>query len=135
MSLETRFEATVVQFILDGKVEEALKLLVKHYKIGLPRVKVGLPKKYHKNALGCYAAKNQTIYVLNSDVLRDPFIILHEFYHHLRTSVDKKHKGTEKLASRFAREFIETCRSPIARYTYTVTIDNYKPDRNEEPSA
>ncbi|MEM3090481.1 MAG: hypothetical protein QXW17_01825 [Candidatus Bathyarchaeia archaeon] len=36
-----------------------------------------------------------------------PFIILREFYHHLRT-FGGKHKGTEKNADKFAREFIET---------------------------
>jgi hypothetical protein len=51
-------------------------------------------------------AKNKTIHVLNSDVLKDPFVILHEFYHHLRTSIDRKHRGTEKYASKFARDFI-----------------------------
>lgn len=128
MSFEPRFEALVVQLVLNGRVEEALELLTKHYNVALPRIKVGLPKRNRSKVLGCYAAKNQTIYVLNSDVLKDPFIILHEFYHHLRTSVDKKHKGNEKLASRFAKEFIEKCQIPRTRYTYTITINNQKTD-------
>jgi hypothetical protein len=132
--LEPRFEAIVVQLILQGKTEEALEQLARYYNVGIPKIKVGLPKGNRSKVLGCYASKNQTIYALNSDVLKDPFIILHEFYHHLRTSPDKRHKGTEKLASRFAKEFIETSRSPRTQYTYTVTIYSRKPGHNSESS-
>jgi hypothetical protein len=133
--LEPEFEALVVQLILNGKVEKALELLAKHYNVGLPRIKVGLPKGHRTNTYGCYTAKNQTIYVLNSDVIKDPFIILHEFYHHLRTRLDKGHKGTEKLASRFAKEFIETYPFPRTRYTCKVSISNHEPERNAKPSG
>jgi len=108
---ELEFKALVVRLILNGKVEEALELLAKHHRVVLPKIKVGLPRHHGKKALGCYAAKNQTICLLNSDVVKDPFIILHEFYHHLRTSIDKKHRGTESYANSFAREFIEAYRS------------------------
>jgi hypothetical protein len=96
---------------LNGKVEEALEQLAEHYDIGSPRIRVGLPNRHRKNILGCYTAKNQTISVLNSDALREPIVVLHEFYHHLRTSVDKKHRGSEKYAGEFADEFIEAYRS------------------------
>jgi Zn-dependent peptidase ImmA (M78 family) len=66
-----------------------------------------LPKGRRKNVFGCYTSKGETISVLNSDVIGNPFVILHEFYHHLRThSVDKQHKGTEKNANKFATEFL-----------------------------
>lgn len=71
-----------------------------------PKIKVGLPKGHKTRAFGCYTAKDATISVLNSDTMVNPFVILHEFYHHIRTSIDKKHKGTEKNANKFAREFI-----------------------------
>lgn len=107
-SLETRFKACIVGLILDGKVEEALELLAKHYRVDVPKIRVGLPKGHRKNTLGCYTVKNETISVLHSDTLKEPFIVLHEFYHHLRTAaVDKRHRGTERNASGFAREFIE----------------------------
>lgn len=106
--METKFKALVVWLILNGKAEEALKLLAKHYHIDVPKIKVGLPKGRKKNTFGCYTVKNETISVLNSDTLKEPFTVLHEFYHHLRTAtVDKKHRGTEKNASGFAKEFIE----------------------------
>ena len=79
-----------MQLILNGKVEEALALLAEQYKVDLPRVRVGLPNHHRKNSLGCYKAKNQTITVLNSNTLKEPALVLHEFYHHLRTSIDMK---------------------------------------------
>jgi hypothetical protein len=105
---EIQLKALAVHLILDGKAEEALEQLAKHYNVNPPRIKVGLPEKHGARTLGCYTLKNKTIHVSNSDVLKNPFVILHEFYHHLRTSVDKKHRGTEKYASQFARDFIRT---------------------------
>jgi hypothetical protein len=104
---EDNFKPLVVWLILNGKSEEALELLAKNYRVTVPDLKVGLPKGHKITAYGCYAAKNQTITVQNSDVLANPFVILHEFYHHLRSkSVDRMHKGTEKNADKFALDFI-----------------------------
>jgi hypothetical protein len=99
---------TIVWLILNGKAEEALAILAKNYKVNEPKLKVGLPKGHKIRAYGCYTSKNETISVLNSDAMLNPFVILHEFYHHLRSkAVDKMHRGTEKNADRFALEFIE----------------------------
>ena len=111
---DLEFRASVVQLILNGKVEASLKLLAKQYNVDLPRIRVGLPDRHRKNTLGCYTAKNQTITVLNSDTLKEPAVVLHEFYHHLRTSIDKKHRGTEKYASEFAMGFIKAYISSVA---------------------
>lgn len=97
----------IVWLILNKDVEQALALLAKHYHVAVPKLKVGLPKGRKKHVYGCYTSKNQTISVLNSDVLGNPFVILHEFYHHLRSkSVDRQHRGTEKNADRFAVDFL-----------------------------
>jgi Zn-dependent peptidase ImmA (M78 family) len=105
-SSEFGFKAFIVHLILDSKVEQALELLSKEFRVAVPRIQVGLPRT-HGKVYGCYTSHNETIYVLNSDVLKHPFVILHEFYHHLRTSsVDKRHRGTEKYANVFAEEFI-----------------------------
>ena len=105
---QDNFKPLVVWLILNGKPEEALTLLAKNYKVNVPKLKVGLPKKHKITAYGCYTVKNETISVQNSDVIANPFVIIHEFYHHLRSkSVDKMHKGTEKNADKFAMEFIE----------------------------
>ena len=97
----------VVWLILNQRAEEALTLLAKHYKTRTPRLKVGLPKGHRKKINGCYTPKNATISVLDSDTLGNPFVIIHEFYHHMRTSIDKKHKGTERNADQFALEFLK----------------------------
>ena len=102
------FKPIVVYLILTKQTEKALELLAKTYKVESPKLKVGLPKGHTRNSYGTYEAKTQTICVLDSEIFSNPFVILHEFYHHLRTkNVDKKHKGTEKNADKFALEFIK----------------------------
>ena len=61
--------------------------------------------------------EKKKISVRNSDTLKDPFVVLHEFYHHLRTMGDTKHRGTEKYADAFAREFVEAYRSMAIQET------------------
>ncbi len=102
------FKASVVKLILDGRAEKALELLAKHYNVNSPKIRVGLPRSRRRKTSGCYTPKNGTISVLDSDTLKEPAVVLHEFYHHLRTShVDKRHKGTERLAAEFAAEFVK----------------------------
>jgi len=101
------FKSLIVWLILAGKTEEALQVLAKNYKVNVPHLKVGLPKKHKTKAYGCYTAKKETISVLNSDIFANPFVIIHEFYHHLRSKgVDNFHRGTEKNADKFAIDFI-----------------------------
>jgi hypothetical protein len=114
-SLEERFKAGIVWLILNGQAEQAVALLARYCGVNEPKVEVGLPKGRKKRAIGCYSAKNKTITVMNSDTLKDPFVILHEFYHHLRTTSDAKHKGTEKYANDFARRFIHAYKSTVDR--------------------
>jgi len=102
------FKAKIVQLILVRQVEEALSMLSRHYSVETPRLMVGMPKGHH-GKVGCYVPKTKTIHVANQEKIVDPFVALHEFYHHLRT-VGGKHKGTEKKADKFAQEFIEAYR-------------------------
>ena len=102
---EEEILALSVQLIIDGKPEEAVELLSKLYKIKTPRIVVGLPSKCRK-AYGCYNNKTQTIYLKSSEEYKNPFIILHEYYHHLR-SRHGKHRGTEKHADQYALKAIE----------------------------
>ncbi|TRO53087.1 hypothetical protein E2P61_02270 [Candidatus Bathyarchaeota archaeon] len=109
--MDSNFKPLIVSLILSKQTEIALDLLAENYKVSTPKLKVGLPKGHKAKAFGCYMPKAATISVLNSDVMGNPFVILHEFYHHLRTSVDREHRGTEKNADKFAREFIEAYNS------------------------
>jgi len=115
LDLEYRFKAAIVWFILNGEVERALDLLARRYGVDAPKLEVGLPKGRRKRAYGCYNGRKKTISVLSSDTLRNPFVILHEFYHHLRTDLDLKHRGTEKRANAFALEFIQVFESSVAK--------------------
>ncbi len=99
------FRAKVVQLILDGRVEEAIKLLSDYYGISSPKVRVGKVKG-KKRALAVYSHKDRTIYIQYGDLYTNPFVVLHEFYHHLRFR-DGKHRGTEKHADKYAYEFIK----------------------------
>jgi hypothetical protein len=117
---QVNFKPVVVWLILNGKPEEALELLAKNYNVNVPKLKVGLPKGHKIKAFGCYTSKDETISVLNSDVVVNPFVILHEFYHHLRSKgVDKMHRGTEKNADKFAIAFIEEYNAYALRKTAT----------------
>ena len=109
--MESRFKAYVVWLITKGRAEEALEELSKHYDVSLPSIKVGLPKGHSSKALGCYSAESETISIRSSDVMRDPSVIIHEFYHHLRMDPEKKHRGTERKARDFSHGFIEAYRS------------------------
>ena len=113
VKLQKRMMSLVVYLILDGKTERALDLLSEQFNVSVPTIKVGLPKGRRSTALGCYSSKDKTISVLNSDALKDPFIVLHEFYHHLRTTADAKHKGCEKYADEFAKQFIEAFKADV----------------------
>jgi len=102
------FKPTIVLLILNRQTEQALELLAKNYQVDTPKLKIGLPKGHKSRTYGTYTAKNQTISLLNSDMLGKPFVVLHEFSHHLRSkAIDKMHRGTEKNADKFAIEFIE----------------------------
>jgi hypothetical protein len=106
--VHAEFKPFIVRLILNRKPEQAIALLADHYGVNAPKLKVGLPKGHKRHVYGCYTPRTVTISVLNSDTLGNPFVILHEFYHHLRThSVDKKHKGTEKNANKFATDYLQ----------------------------
>ncbi len=114
---EINFKVKTVWLILTGKTEEALEFLAQTYGVSTPHLKVGLPKKHKTTAYGTYTANNQTIAVLNSDVITNPFVIIHEFYHHLRSkNVDRIHRGTEGNADKFALDFIVQYQAAVKRF-------------------
>jgi hypothetical protein len=102
---EREFRAEIVGYILDGRPEHAVKLLSEYYGVGEPGLRVGTVKR-HRKVLACYVEKERRIYISKSQLLTDPFVILHEFYHHLRASSISKSRQVEKRADLFALNFI-----------------------------
>jgi hypothetical protein len=58
-----------------------------------------------KGVAAVYSQRRKEILAARREYLYNPFVMIHEFYHHLR-SVSGKHRGTEKQADKFALEFI-----------------------------
>ena len=98
-------KARIVALILNGKLEAAVSAVSEAYGKSPPKVRVGVVKG-HSNALATYDASKKTIFVSDSSLLTNPFVILHELYHHIRI-FSSKHRGTEKHANRFALDFIK----------------------------
>jgi hypothetical protein len=95
----------VVALILDTKTEKALDLLSERYKVERPKLGVGAVKGRGKGVLAVYSANRKEILAINQEQMYDPFTMLHEFYHHLRYFAGQ-HRGTEKLADKFALDYI-----------------------------
>ena len=100
-------KAKVVYMILNKKTEEALQNLSKFYKIIPPEITVGTIKGKRRTVYAVYVQRESKIYCINSDVFYNPFIVLHEFYHHIRTK-GGIHKGSEKHANIYAKSFIDS---------------------------
>jgi hypothetical protein len=102
----------VVKLILNKRTEESLQLLSKYYNIQPPEIVVGTIKGKRKTVRAVYVQKQQRIYATNSDIFYNPFVILHEFYHHLRYR-GMEHRGSEKGADSFAMRFVQTYRLEV----------------------
>ena len=108
LSTDLVFKAKVVYLIRSKDTKEALELLSSYYGVEEPKLKVGMPKRYSKNP-ACYVAKKRTIHVSCREILWNPYIILHEFFHHLRR-VTEAEAGIEKYANNFAKNYVEAYR-------------------------
>jgi len=105
--------ARAVALILLGETEKAIDILSKFYGVPTPRVKVGLPKG-RSNVLGCYIPSKKIIYLKSSEEYRNPFVVLHEFYHHIRYFAGK-HRGTERGANEYALKSIQYFRELVRK--------------------
>jgi hypothetical protein len=63
-------KAKIVHLILNRKTENAA---------------VGTSKGKRRSDYAVYVQKESKIYTINSDIFYNPFVVLHEFYHHIRT--------------------------------------------------
>jgi hypothetical protein len=106
---DSKTKARIVQLILSRDTERALEELSFANRVDEPKLKVGAVRG-QKKALAVYVEKEKTIYVAKGESMWDPFVILHEFYHHLRCK-SGRHRGTEKLADAFALDYITAYRA------------------------
>jgi Zn-dependent peptidase ImmA (M78 family) len=102
-------KTSVVALILDSKPEAALEVLSRWYKVSEPKLGVGVFEGRTKGVAAVYSQKRKEILAARREFLYDPFVMIHEFYHHLR-STSGHHRGTEQQADRFATEFIAAYR-------------------------
>jgi hypothetical protein len=105
--IDDLMKAKMVALILDKKTEMALEHLSKLYKIDPPEIVVGTIKKKRRTVYAVYVVNEKKIYALNSDIFYNPFIILHEYYHHIRSKLGT-HRGSEKHANMYAQDFIDS---------------------------
>lgn len=108
-----RVKAHVVALILDTNPEEAIRVLSRWYRVSTPRLGVGVVEGKTKGVAAVYSQRRKEILAAKREYLYDPFVMIHEFYHHLR-SVSGKHRGTEKQADRFALDFVAAYRRVVS---------------------
>ena len=106
---EDRMKASVVALILDSDTEEAIRVLSNWYRVSVPRLGIGVVEGKTKGIAAIYSQNRKEILAARREFMYDPFVMIHEFYHHLR-SVSGRHRGTEKQADRFALDFIDAYR-------------------------
>jgi hypothetical protein len=96
----------IVRRILNKDTEQALLELSNLYNIRPPEIIVGTIKGKRKTVYAVYVQNENRIYAMNSDIFYNPFVVLHEFYHHLR-SRGGVHRGSERNANMYAKKFID----------------------------
>ena len=109
---DPQFKAQIVQLILSKMTEEAVDLVSKRLKVRTPKLGIG-PTKGKKVALAVYSVQANAILFRDQDQYFDPFVVLHEMYHCIR-SASGAHRGTEKNADRFALDYIQEFRRQFA---------------------
>ena len=114
ISLDDITKAKIVHMILNRNTEEALQKLSKFYNVTPPEIVVGTIKGKRRTVYAVYVQKERRIYVINSDVFNNPFIVLHEFYHHIRTRAGV-HRGSEKHANMYAKSFIDSYKKIVEK--------------------
>ena len=114
-------KAKIVHMILNRNTEEALQKLSKFYNVTPPEIVVGTIKGKRRTVYAVYVQKERRIYVINSDVFYNPFIVLHEFYHHIRTRAGV-HRGSEKHANMYAKSFIDSYKKIVEKKKMMMTM-------------
>lgn len=113
-------KAKIVVLILDKKTELALEKLSKLHKVDTPEIVVGTIKKKRRTVYAVYVVQEKKIYALNSDIFYNPFVILHEYYHHIRSKLGT-HRGSEKRANMYAQDFVDSYMKIVAKLNQNKT--------------
>lgn len=119
--LDDLTKAKIVALILDKKTEQALEYLSKFYKVDTPEIVVGTIKKKRRTVYAVYVVQEKKIYALNSEIFYNPFIILHEYYHHIRSKFGT-HRGSEKHANMYAQQFIDSYMSIVEKLNQNTPV-------------
>ena len=118
--LDDLTKAKIVALILDKKTAESLDYLSKFYKVDTPQIVVGTIKKKRRTVYAVYVVQEKKIYALNSEIFYNPFVILHEYYHHIRSKFGT-HRGSEKHANMYAQQFIDSYMSIVEKLNQNKT--------------
>ena len=110
--MEERFMATVVWLILDSRPEEAIMALSRRYRVSIPKLSIGVVEGRTKGVAAVYSLNRREILAAKREYFYNPFVMIHEFYHHLR-STSGRHKGTERQADEFATRYIDAYRRAV----------------------
>ena len=102
----------IVRMILEKQTEMALEKLSEFYHVIPPQIVVGTIKGKRRTVYALYVPREQKIYALNSDIFFNPFVVLHEYYHHIRSKLGV-HRGSERNANEFAQEFIDAYKKSV----------------------
>ena len=114
--LDELAKTKIVSMILNKRTEQALQDLSRFYNVTPPEIVVGTIKGKRKTVYAVYVQKESKIYATTSEIFYNPFIVLHEFYHHIRTK-GGIHRGSEKNANMYAKSFIDAYNRIIRQKT------------------
>ena len=102
---ENHLRISIIEKIVAGQLDSALDLLSVAYEVSAPKFRVGTLKG-HRSAAACYVEREKIIVFSNRDILCNPSVVLHEFYHHYISQTTLKGGGTDKNADRYVRRFL-----------------------------
>src|ERR671939_2171507 len=122
ISINDLTKAKIVYMVLNKRTEEALEYLSDLYNTITPEIVVGTVQGKRKTVYAVYVQKESKIYAINSDTFYNPFVVLHEFYHHIRTKAGV-HRGSEKNANTYAKSFIDSYNKVIKQITESNQVD------------
>jgi len=119
--LDDMTKAKIVALILDKKTEQALEYLSKLYNVDTPQIVVGTIKKKRRTVYAVYVVQEKKIYASTSDIFYNPFVILHEYYHHIRSKLGT-HRGSEKHANMYAQQFIDSYMGMVDKLNHNKSV-------------